>query len=818
MNISESETNTNRLSNLMVVVNAPSIPAEESRKAGALLHSVEHFCASADMSPQMLKYALILLSLESITLPNASTAPSNLSWFGAGQFSASSHLLFDHPFLIPLIQKKKSSSPEDEAMVPYSEQACDFQSPPNEQVSASALESCETEATAFMLDLPKPLTHLHSYCTCEYLQKDALLQMLQELVHYTHPYIIPYYHKLSRSVVIVAHTGFDGKPIHKYGWSSQAHSKVGFQNYLKYVTKRYGDTVDQAVLEDAESWEQHERDRKLMIEEKLKALQEQQVDMSSKEEEPKPSAKGSKGGSATTNAKKTPSEKSPQGKRSKMSTKECTPTSSTHNIEASLPEFEKQKRFNAYDVGDIVLLNNGSITTQFIEDGTQIRTEKYQLGESQLSVKVSVFSNGNTVSAHLTKCTPNNSIANGEENAVPGSDTSSDKACGREDNSEPDDAAPSQSTAGIPEPPHSVAFASLQASFHNSLTLSVSHYGPKGSGKLPFKPKQPDILNEMNRSESTTDSRPQSRQGASPQKLSKKQLEQQQQLLEQQKLLEEQNAERKKAAMDKYLQQCNDLMRQNKYQQIFLSTPYGLQVHSQVMIDLQADPALTDGSDGYTVIRQSYPVKTSGTQLCEEFLLQSAYQEKHRSYLPDGSVVRFMLDKSVVIQCSDGSTYRTTSCSEVDQYAKALANSEPAQTTVKTPGATSAIPERIASAAKVSFADKEMEGSYSGCRLDQAVWVVTIPSGQQYLWKSRRDSVSAKPSKPETQVGDTGSSSRDLVKSESREELADKAGDVKDVDMEAEKIIPLKLMESFSSTDPVTKEVSNFCMLILYSI
>ena len=797
MNIPESETNINQLSNLMAVVNAPSIPAEESCLASALLHSVEHFCVSSDLSPQMLNYALIVLSLESVTLPNASTPPLRLSWFGAGQ---SSHLLFDHPFSIPL--KELSSSTAGEAIVPYSksgEYGHHSQIPSNEQANASAPETCEVDqhsATRFTLALPRPLTDLRGYSTCEYLQKDALLQMLQESVHYTHPYVIPYYHKHSSSVVVVAHTGFDGNPIHKYGWSSQAHAKVGFQNYLQYVTKKFGDAVDQAVLEDAESREQHERERKVMIEEKMKALQEQQGGMPDKKEEEMTSAKGTKG-----NAKKTPSEKSPQGKRSKMSTKECTPTASTHDIvcvEASLSEFEKQKRFIAYDMGDEVLLNNGSITTQFTGDGAQICTEKYQLGESHVSVKVSVLSNGNTISTYLTQRGPNDITApNRGENIVPESAGSSDKASDREDNSEQENAAHSPPPAMIPEPPHSVAFASLQASFHNSLTISVSHYGPKGNGKLPYKPTQPEILNEVIRPESTNDSRPQSRQGTSPQKLSKKQLEQQQQLLEQERLLEGQKAEKRKAAMEKYLQQCNDIGRQNKYQQMFLSTPYGLQVHSQVMVDLQADPALTDGSDGYIVIRQSYPIKSSGTQSCEQFL-QSAYQEKHRSYLPDGSVARFMLNKSVIIQCSDGSVYRTAISSEFDQYTKSLPSSEQVG---KVPEATGHIPERITSAAKVSFVDG-VEGN-NGCKLEQAVWVVTMPSGQQYLWNSP---VSSEPNEPETHAGD-------VVKTETREgELAEnveESGDVQDKSKETEKIIPLKLLETFPSTDPLTKEVSN---------
>lgn len=175
MNIPESERNINQLSILMEFANAPSIPAEESSKAGALLHSVEHFCISADLSPQVLNYALILMSLESVTLPNASTPPLSLSWFGARQFSASSHLLFDQPFSIPL--KEVSSSAAGEAIVPYSksgEYGHDSLAPSNEQVNDSAPQTHEVHpqsATRFTMALPEPLTDLCGYSTCEYLQK-----------------------------------------------------------------------------------------------------------------------------------------------------------------------------------------------------------------------------------------------------------------------------------------------------------------------------------------------------------------------------------------------------------------------------------------------------------------------------------------------------------------------------------------------------------------------------------------------------------------------------------------------------------------------
>ncbi len=329
--------------------------------------------------------------------------------------------------------------------------------------------------------------------------------------------------------------------------------------------------------------------------------------------------------------------------------------------------------------------------------------------------------------------------------------------------------------------------------------LSFSHYGPSGNGELPFEPEKPEILQAASRPISSADSRSQSRQGVSPQKLSKKQQEQQQQLLEQQRLLEGQQAKERKLAEEKYKEQQESLMRHNKYQQLFASTQYGLHVHCQVMADAEADPSLTDGSDGFVVARQCYPVQTSGTQDCEEVLSQTAFKEKSRCYLPSGSVVRYMHDSSIVVQCADGSVYHTANPAQVEAYKSAFSQTTESQMDQAAKEATETI-ERVMSTTRVTFADETDKDKVKKPPSNAAVqvWVVTTPDGTRYLWRKEKQPPSIQ------EKGD----GVEVPPSEAQDEVTGEAAlDPCPADENVTRIVPLTKLECFPATDPVSKEV-----------
>ncbi len=780
---SEVETTFSRLSPIADILTHPDIPQQEKNKQKAQIHAVEHFCISDKLSSRSLNYALVLLSLEHFQLTCASKPPS----LGTSRFP--SGLLFDFSVC-------EGGEGHSRAVVP-----CSSPGDSGPQAPSGPGPSWAESEYQGILQLPKPLTTLTDYSVCESLNKDTLLQLIHGLQHSTHPYIETFYHGQGRSVVVVLHTGFDGNPIHTYKWLSQAHSPVGFQNYLQYVAEEFGQAINKAVHEDSLRRVEFEEQRKLKAEERQTSQETVQV---AKEEDKTPSAKGSKKGSAASSAKKTPT----GGKKSKLGSKEATPAVSTHDIlspvEQGLPEFKEQKLFTAYDVGDTVLLTQGQHTTQYTADGAQIRTEKYEFAEGQISTNVSLHIDGHSLSISLTSAQTKVAEKEAEtDQATSSGGEAPNEQVGEEVKCE----EVPKPTAGIPQPPDHTANASFQASFENGLILSLSHYGSAGNGELPFEPEKPEILLQaVSRPTSSADSRSQSRQGGSPQKMSKKQQEQQQQLLEQQKLLEEQQAKERKTAEEKYEMQRKSLMRHNKYQQLFASTQYGLHVHCQVMVDLEADPSLTDGSDGFIVVRQCYPVQSSGTQDCEEILSQTAFKENSRCYLPDGSVVKYMHDSSVVIQCADGSVYRTALPAQAESYKAAFPQTKESQEDPATEKVSETI-ERATSTIRVTFADDIGKDEANGLPSDinHLVWVVTTPSGTQYLWKNEDKAPSdqeqdSEVDNPPNEMEDEANSDRSVVKS------ADDQG-------EGERIISLSNIECYPATDPITKEVSTKCYI-----
>ena len=683
------------------------------------LHALEHFSHSEDLSSRVFNYSLILLSLERFSLPDASASTS-------GQLqSTSSSLLLDHPFDVPL----SLHSSEERALVPA-------QGIQEAQVGVDSKRDFQLA----VVSLPTAIRDLSSYTVLEMLSRHSVVQLLQDL-QTTHPYIEVYHHKHSQSVVLVAHAGFKGDLMYKRQWKAQAHSKVGFGNYLQYVAESYGSTVDDVVARDAERKEDYELNRK-MLEEKVK-------ESLRKSEQQEDEAKGVKpSGSSAASVKKTPVGKTTTAKASKLPSKEASATPSTTNLEA-IPEFEDRKIFAAYDIGDTVLLNTGSVTTQFTADGVQIRTERQRFVEGNESVNVLVISAGNTVTA---------TTVTGETPTQPDKPSAEDTQKEESDNAD-----------CLPKPHPPVIFSSLQASIADSIRVSVSHYGPGGDGVLPHLPAKPAILEDA----SSLDSRPQSNLAPSPQKGSKKQQEQQQ-LLEQQRLLEEKRLQAIETANVKYQQQLRDLAQVNKHQQLFASTVFGLQVHFQIVDSVEGE------SDANILVKQCYPIHSKGIQETDQHLLKAAFNEKQRCCTPDGSIIRFMKDDSIIIYTADGGVCRTASASETE----CLESIEERGTQPLT---------QVESGTKVTFEDLSPELSRLELLQDK-VWVITKPTGKQYLWKKQKapdnngeDGVEQEATKDET-------ASNEEAVEESPPEPARRSA-------------PLPPVVLFPTTDPVTKEV-----------
>ena len=721
-----------------------------------------------------LNHALVLMSLEHVKLPNASTLPRQCY---KNNSEMKEHLLFDHPFTIPIC----TPTSQDKALLPVS------------QASSSVGHLSEGPTGPFELDLPDPLTDLSKFSTLKVLKKGSLLQLLQSL-QVTHPYIEVFHHQHNQATVLVVHTGFDGSPVYTYELISQAHSKVGFQNYLQYVAETYGPIVDQAVAEDAEKQEEFEEEQKALLDKKLQdlKLEEEKSATPPVEQEVKLSAKSAKKGRLSTAS---------IAKKSKTTSKESTPHGSSLDLAASVPSFVKPKRFVGYDIGDRVLLTRSTHTTLFTSDGVQVQAERNIFVEGDLNISVSLLSNGHKISSVLTI----KSSSDVEPVSRPPSTTQEESSQSNEEEGESPQEEP---VRGIPQPPSHLKFAALCASFKNSLEVSVSHYGPKANGDLPYLPNKPSILDDPVRQGSSNESRPQSQEGMSPQKLSKKQQEQQQQLLEQQRLLEEQQEKERKIAEKVFKEECAQLERHNKYQQLFANTEYGLHVHCQIQVDLDADVGITDGSDGFIVIRQSYPVKTKGVQTCEK-QLGVAFQEKHRCYLPDAAVIRYLTDGTVVIQCADSSVYRTATNSEIQMYNQLVKEVSPRtqkseeSIDVQHEAKVSAdANSRITSASKVMFADMNDKGGVSPPQ--KRVWAITRPDGNRYLWK--QDAI---------KLGGDGDSTVDgsvREENETNKEGANVEEGSENVvsEVNLNPAVSLDPLCMFPATDPVTNEVSQF--------
>lgn len=663
------------------------------------IHALNHMVYKEDLSLTTFNHALILMSLECITLPTASTPPEY-----SYKNPAIQSLCFDHPFDL---DEKQSL------------------------VSASAT-SCGKPDYFSMKD----------YSTLEMLKKNGLLQELISIQATTHPYVSVFEHKHSESIVLVLHTGFDGSPHHSYEMSSHTHTRVGFQNYLQYVCERYGHIIDNAVDEEKKKIQELEEIKKRVAIQKLKEAEERSQEVLT------PLMEGEEISSAGNKKKNDLKARNSSMKKSATAVDMSISTPDFQSDEKAFPPIEKPILFSGYDLGDMVLLHRSVHDSFFTSDGIQIRIEKHVAIDETFSIMLSLLHNGHKVTSSQIWTTKDT------EAHVESSDI-----------------------VGIPQPLPGLKQALLQAYFKHSLQLSCSHFGPKANGELAFFPHRPSILDSTLPSENSG-SRPSS--GVTS-KLSKKQQEQQQQLLEQQRALEAQQQKERDIAQEKYQRDYDNLLRNNKYQQLYLSTEEGLHVRCQAAINLDADPSIIDGSDAYIVVKQRY-------------FNGSISEEKCRLYHPEGYVIKWMKNGTVVIMCADGTKYQSASRKEVElfhQQEVALSKSPQENIHPAVPELGSSPKEklstpdlsqdsrRISSANKVTFADDVQD--LAALSLKQNIWIVTTTTGKRYLFRQ-----------------ETGTSPNAGVNS---------------------CIVSLSSIHLLKATDPVTKEVSiGYCIIIFVII
>ena len=698
--IHESSTHALESVRLMRLLRTICKHVKEYSSDNASINALENFCITEDVSRASLQHALALLTLEYLHTPNASLAPDYSMQL--------QDVVFDHPFLLTL---------------------------KDDNICCEALK-------------PSIFAPVELYCVQEYMDEFAVVQQLQTHQLTTHPYLDCFHHKQLRSGVLVAHTGYDGKPLHQYSWLAQSHFPLGFQDYIKYVAKSFGGDVDKAVALKSER-----------IAHELQQKEAQEVIP----RDPPTDSPLQKLAKTSANGKKSKAEAS-----SKDLSSVDPPCMNLDNV---------KKLFNAYDLNGTPLLCKGLVRTAFTADGSQIRTETLEFIGKPVTLFTTVLDGANKVTTYFM-CGKKDKVHKATKTTE---HTAEDDASKVEAPLSP----PPVLLATIPQPINNVICCGLQASFKESITISLSHFGPDGNGDFPLKPELPKILREAN---SATSSRPQSQATPPPpQKLSKKQLEQQQQMVEDQKRLEEQ---RKKAQAD-YAEKWNALVTQCKYQQLYASNSCGLHIHCQVFSDPHSDPTHTNGDDGYIVVRQSYHCKGSGVQNCEQVLLQAAYQEHHRCYLPNGSVICFR-DQSVVIQNADGSSVRTASVHEQEQYAK-LSSSFAKMRNTQGPEVT----DRMKSAASaISFASDVTRGD--DATMDKSLWIVTTATGERFFWKDPSSTTSTKfEAKSEDIKATENGETCNYPPDESSNETA-----VKHLLL---KLNPIRICRA---TDPITKEVS----------
>lgn len=681
-----------------------TLPKSINVDHGCLIHIFNHISASENLSLPSLRYALLMMSLEHVQLPNASTAP--------GQFYHEYHtskLLFDHPF--NLASKEYSSAVSSESNSENGNK--------DNKISQFHLN---INSHSTLMGFPIGKSFLKNVSSLNLISKDVLLQTLHH-IRETHPYVSIYYCRHSNCNVLIAHTGCNSSLLYKYDKSIQASSKVGFQNYLEYILKTYSKQTDD-----------------------ISGHKKQAQDMGSIEKK--------------------------SGDSSDKDCLEKTPSSDDQEHNCSSKNSDCLISLTGYDLDDTPLIGMESVYSCFNADRVYVRSERYEFAKRPCSVMVSIQNEEYTLSTNLVWDTDRQSrhLDQVDHSSVVG-------GC---------DAEEIHNDLHLPT---MLKYGNFVASLNNGLKLSVSCYGTKGDGSLPYLPLKLKTLDDLSPSESSANIRSLSQQSAS-QKLNKKQLEQQQQLLQQQKLVEDQRIKEREAANMLYKKECLSIYRNNKCQQFFATTQKGLHLHCQIVENFDTGDEIF--KNPAIIVRQSLTDQTKSAYMQRSTTLN---EEKQRCYLPNGNIICYLLDGTVVILSINGTIYRPAKRSHYDVYPKI--SNDGCANELHQNADKDAIP---VSTHNNNLHSKSVESSSSSS--SGKLWLITRPSGEQYLWKS---SV--------CQSCDDASNCDSI----SNQDVARSNQNVTKVNCDEEShcykvlhsnLVHIKSLHISKTTDPVTKEVS----------
>ena len=535
------------------------------------------------------------------------------------------------------------------------------------------------------LDVSPPLWDMGQYEVQAVYELPTLMQLLQHLYH-QYPFIVIGRHQLTNCLLLAMHNGHNGKLLQQHTESNQLHCKVGFSKFLTYVWDKFGEEVGKATEEDNEQKKQFELQKQEDIATVMKIIEEE-LKVKEEEQQPKSASKGK------TNSGKKGSAAQKPGTAKQDSTE---PKEEDNRItEIRNRQFPERKLYVGYEVGNSVLLVDHLTTVMYPLDGSQVRVWQRKMAEHDSTLDVCLLSQQSLLRCSLL-------ISN-----------SSDQPA-------------MQSTAPkgvrvLSGPKFPVKKASFFASLHNGqLTISTSCYGPFANGQVAtvvdgttMATTETSQLDSAGGAGNQPSPRPGSRGQSPGRKISKKDLEMhEKQWQEQQRLAEE---KKEKERLEREKQQQENLLaerRQNKYLPLFVSLSNGLHVHCKVTLDLDCDPSIGDGSDGQFVIRQSYPTATPTAN----------DKIKLRSTMSSREVMKYFSDGTVEILTADGRIMRTASPSE-----KNLMASPSEQLDQVT---------EMESATKVTFKDTELLPPVVDLPSpDDTVWMITMPTGERYLWK-----------------------------------------------------------------------------------
>ena len=720
------------------------------------INALSHFLHSKyTLTSTHLNHALIMLSLENVKLQSASTAP--MENFYQPHVST---LLFDHPF-------KRNIISEDKSLVLVKRPMLDDESESSKSTAEEEEKEGPTLSSSYTLNIDKHCCNLEEFSTLEVYEFNGLLQELLS-ISATHPYMEIFEHKLSQSIVLVLHSGFDGSPVHTYKSSSHMHTKVGFQNYLQHIMKRYGHLIDEAVEEDMRKGTENdfkiEDKRKFFVPQKLKEAAEEQSTPSPTSTSIGTGDRNKKRRASSLSQRTPDSRPASAKKKGKILLDDITSQSSMPDLpdiqDTEIP-FEIPKLFTGYDLGDVVLVKESIHTTIFTADGIHIQMKRLLPfdgdDEASFPCEISLLHNGHQLTTSQVWY-----VKEPEETT--------------KKHLVPNQILPSP--AGLPQPPPSLKYAALSACFSNSLRLSCSYYGPQANGDLPCLPLRPHILDPPSAPEVPC---PPHLRASSP-KLNKKLLEQQQQLLEQQRVLKESQEKERYAAQEKYEYCYNRLIRNNKYLQLFINTECGLSVHCQAMVNLEADPCIMDGSDAFIVIKQWYSYPDTATHLSEYIT-----RERCRYYYPEGYVVKYMADEKVVILSADGSKYRPATSEEVEIF-HGKCHTPKIQSDVDALDVSfNQTAMKVTSPTRVTFANDLKDDS-------PKIWFVTSPMGKSYLWQELM-----KEKENDDTLTEKDSTVLDSISCEGQDKTL---------------VVELDSLHLLKATDPITKVVKKIVLSI----